>query len=61
MKISLRRLFTKLLKDESGQDLVEYALIAAVIGLGTVATLKSLTATIISVLTSLGSRLTASV
>ena len=61
MKISFRRLFTKLLKDESGQDLVEYALIAVVIGLGTVATLKSLDATIISFLTSLGSRLTASV
>jgi pilus assembly protein Flp/PilA len=61
VKISFRRLFTKLLKDESGQDLIEYALIAAVIGLGAAATLKSFAATIISVLTSLGSRLTASV
>ncbi len=30
-----------LLHDESGQDLVEYALIAAVIGLGATATMKS--------------------
>jgi pilus assembly protein Flp/PilA len=61
VKISFRRLFTKLLKDESGQDLVEYALIGALIGLGTVATLKGFATVIISVLTSVGSRLTASV
>lgn len=61
MEISFRRLFTELLKDESGQDLVEYALIAAVIGLGAVTTMRSLATTISSVLTSVGSRLTASV
>ncbi len=61
MEISFRRLFTKLLKDESGQDLIEYALIAAVIGLGTAAMMKSLATTISSALTSIGSRLTTSV
>lgn len=61
MEISFRHLFTKLLHDESGQDLVEYALIAAVIGLGATATMKSFATTISSALTSLGSRLTASV
>ncbi len=61
MKTSFGGLFAKLLKDESGQDLIEYALIAAMIGLGAAATLRSLAATIVSVLTSLGSRLTASV
>jgi pilus assembly protein Flp/PilA len=61
VKISFRRPFAKLLRDESGQDLIEYALIAAMIGLGAAAALKGLATTIISVLTSLGSRLTASV
>jgi pilus assembly protein Flp/PilA len=61
VKINFRRLFTKLLHDESGQDLIEYALIAALIGLGAAATLKSFAATITSVLTTVGSRLTASV
>jgi pilus assembly protein Flp/PilA len=61
VKICFRRLFTRLLEDESGQDLIEYALIAAIIGLGAAATLRSFAATMISVLTSLGSRLTASV
>lgn len=58
VEISLRRLFTKLLKDESGQDLVEYALIAAVIGLGAAAAMKSLATAVSSALTGIASRLT---
>ena len=58
MKISFRRLFTMLLQDEAGQDLIEYALIAAFIGLGATATLRNLATTISSALTTLGSRLT---
>lgn len=61
MEISFRRLFTELLKDESGQDLVEYALIAAIVGLGTAAAMRSLASGIASAFTTLGSRLTASV
>jgi pilus assembly protein Flp/PilA len=61
VKISFRRLFTELLQDESGQDLIEYALIAAVIGLGAAATMKSLATVISNAFISLGSRLTASV
>ena len=61
MKIGFRRLFTSLLTDESGQDLIEYALVAALIGLGAVATMRSLAGTISLALSSLGSRLTASV
>ena len=34
------------LVDESGQDLIEYALIAAVVGLGSVASLNSLASSI---------------
>jgi pilus assembly protein Flp/PilA len=61
VNISFRRLFTKLLKDESGQDLIEYALIAALIGLGAAATVKSLATAISGAFTTLGSRLTESV
>ena len=61
MEISFRRLFTELQKDESGQDLVEYALIAAIVGLGTAAAMRSLASGIASAFTTLGSRLTASV
>jgi pilus assembly protein Flp/PilA len=34
--------WSKFLQDEAGQDLIEYALVAALIGLGAVATLKGL-------------------
>jgi pilus assembly protein Flp/PilA len=61
VKIGWRRLLAKLLKDESGQDLIEYALIAAVIGLSAAATMRGLATAISSAFSSLGSRLTASV
>jgi pilus assembly protein Flp/PilA len=35
-------LIQRLLADDSGQDLIEYALIAALVGLGTVAAMKGL-------------------
>ena len=35
----LNRIFRNLLHDESGQDLIEYALVAALIGLGATATM----------------------
>jgi pilus assembly protein Flp/PilA len=34
--------FTNILRDESGQDLIEYALVAALIGLGAIASMNSL-------------------
>lgn len=37
----MKRLITDLLKDESGQDLIEYALIAALIALVVIAALSS--------------------
>ena len=57
----LDRLFSKLLGDESGQDLIEYALVAALIGLGATAGMRVLATTIGSAFTSIGSRLTTSV
>lgn len=39
-------LLVRLLADESGQDLVEYALVAATIGLGTVAGVNGIAASV---------------
>jgi pilus assembly protein Flp/PilA len=40
------QLLKKLLTEDSGQDLIEYALVAALIGLGSVAALSTLSNTI---------------
>ena len=37
-----KRIFTNLMNDESGQDLIEYALIAALIALGAIVAMGSL-------------------
>jgi pilus assembly protein Flp/PilA len=55
------RLFSKLLSDESGQDLIEYALVAALVGLSAAAGIRVLATTIGNALTGIGSRLTTSV
>jgi len=47
--------------DESGQDLVEYALIACLVALGTVAAVKSVTTAISGVFNSVGTTLTTNV
>jgi pilus assembly protein Flp/PilA len=56
-----KRLFSDLFYDDSGQDLVEYALVAALIGLGAMATMKTLATAIGSAFTSIGTRLTSAV
>ena len=45
-------------QDESGQDLIEYALVAALIGLGAVTSMKSFATTIGSAFTTVGNTLT---
>jgi pilus assembly protein Flp/PilA len=57
----LNQLFSNLLRDESGQDLIEYALVAALIALGATATMRALATTIGTAFTDIGSRLTANV
>jgi len=47
--------------DEVGQDLIEYALVAALVGLGAVASMKTLSTKIGSGLTSIGTTLTTNV
>ena len=47
----------KLFQEEGGQDLVEYALLVALIALATLAALQTLGATIGSIWTTIGTRL----
>ncbi len=44
--MSTKQLMKNLLNDESGQDLIEYALVAAVIALGAITAMKSLSGAI---------------
>jgi pilus assembly protein Flp/PilA len=53
----VKRLFHTLIRDDSGQDMIEYALVAAVLGLSTIAVLRSYNVHIISSLNDLGSQL----
>jgi pilus assembly protein Flp/PilA len=50
-----------LLGDDSGQDLVEYALIAGLIAFGAAATVSNFASTIGTVLSSIGSKITSPV
>jgi len=51
----------KLVRDESGQDLIEYALFAALIGLGAVVSMKTLSTKIGTAFTSIGTSLTSDI
>jgi len=55
---NLKELFSALLKEDSGQDLIEYALVAALVGLGAVAAMKGLSNTIGNSFNSVGNTLT---
>jgi pilus assembly protein Flp/PilA len=53
--------FVALIKDESGQDLIEYALVAGLIGLGAVVAMSGLATKIGSAFNSVGNSLTNSI
>jgi pilus assembly protein Flp/PilA len=55
---NFKQILSSLLKDESGQDLIEYALVAALIALGATAAMSSLAGTIGDTFTSVGTKLT---
>lgn len=55
---NLKELFIRLVQEESGQDLIEYALVAALIALGALTGMKSLANDIGSAFNSVGSSLT---
>ena len=52
---------TRLLLEEDGQDLIEYALVAALVGLGAVASMRGLATKISSAFTTVGTSLTSNV
>ena len=56
--VVVQRKFVDLFYDESGQDLIEYALLAALIGLAAATSMKGLATKIGTVFTSVGSTLT---
>jgi pilus assembly protein Flp/PilA len=56
--MNIKNLLNDLAKDESGQDLIEYALVAALVGLGAVATMKTLGSAISTAFTTIGSAIT---
>lgn len=58
---NFKQALSNLLNDESGQDLIEYALVAAIIALGATATMTTLAGTISGTFTTVGTKLTAAV
>ena len=58
---NFKQLLNNLMVEESGQDLIEYALVAALVGLGAVASMRSLSTSIGSAFTSIGTTLTTNV
>lgn len=57
----LKRILSSVLSDESGQDLIEYALVAALIALGATAAMNSLATNISTAFSTVGSKLTTAV
>jgi pilus assembly protein Flp/PilA len=55
---NLKELLIRLVQEESGQDLIEYALVAALIALGALTGMKTLANDIGSAFNSVGSSLT---
>jgi pilus assembly protein Flp/PilA len=55
---NMRNLFLTLLRDDSGQDLIEYALVAGLIALGATAAMGPLANTIGNAFNSVGTSLT---
>jgi len=54
----VKRLLKKLVKEDSGQDLIEYALVAALVGLGSVAAINGLDNSLRSTCNGVGNSLT---
>jgi pilus assembly protein Flp/PilA len=54
----MKQLLNNLVNDDSGQDLIEYALVAALVGLGAVAAMKGLSNSIGTAFNGVGTSLT---
>jgi pilus assembly protein Flp/PilA len=55
--MNMKQLLKNLMTEDSGQDLIEYALVAALVGLGAVASLNILRNTIVNTLGTVGNQL----
>ena len=58
---NLKQILNNLITEESGQDLIEYALVAALVGLAAVASMKTLGTSISTAFTSINTTLTTNV
>ncbi len=58
---NLNNLLKNVINDESGQDLIEYALAACLIGLAAVSSMRTLATAISGAFTSIGTTLTSAV
>jgi pilus assembly protein Flp/PilA len=57
LRMNLRQILSGLISDESGQDLIEYALVAAIIALGATAAMTTVSKDITAVFTKIGTSL----
>jgi pilus assembly protein Flp/PilA len=58
---NMKQLLTNLMTEDSGQDLIEYALVAALVGLGAVAAMRGLSNSIGTTFNGIGTSLTGAV
>jgi pilus assembly protein Flp/PilA len=58
MMKKIKHAFVAFMKDESGQDLIEYALVAGLIGLGAIAAMTGLSGKIGNAFNTVGTNLT---
>jgi pilus assembly protein Flp/PilA len=56
---NMKQLLKNLIAEDSGQDLIEYALVAALVGLGAVAAMKGLSNSISTTFNNIGTSLQA--
>jgi pilus assembly protein Flp/PilA len=57
----MKKFLKNLMTEESGQDLIEYALVAALVGLGSVTAMSSLAGSISNTFNTIGNELTTAV
>jgi pilus assembly protein Flp/PilA len=58
---NMKQLLKNLIAEESGQDLIEYALVAALVGLGSIASMQGLASSIANTFTSISTALSSAV
>jgi len=59
--MSFPQIFRQLLEEEAGQDLIEYALVAALVGLAAVTSIRGVSTAVKNAFTSIGTSLSSAV